>query len=313
MYREVTKAAKGGYKDVDVQKGEAVIAFATYGTRDRDGDIANQGMFTKSWQEFKDVRLFKNHDKNQAPGKILKLWDDKEHAYAHVKFGTSTLGQDTLKDIDEGIITDSSYLFVPMPGKYKDLTGGGRSYHEVFHKEVTVLTHWGAHPESKIKAVQKAVDEVTLSSELLKELNSDELTLLRSFIAQYTGSLQTLLNFSQTLPENSDLWIWVNDQISSISNRISDFKYKVRWYGPQQKEASDDILSHIAKMEKAIRKSTASDPHLQEMEAQIKELKALLYSPGSTLSSENTHEQQKGSKDDEALLALQLLNLSNSF
>lgn len=168
MYKEVYKSVSGGYTDVDLNKGEAVIKFATYGSADRDGDIANKGMFTKSWNEFKDVRLFKNHDKTLAPGKILKMWDDDKHAYAHVKFGQSTLGQDTLKDVHDQIVTDSSYLFVPQ--KYKELPNGGYSFTEVFHKEVSVLTHWGAHPESKIKSVRKEWESAAISSDVLNHI-----------------------------------------------------------------------------------------------------------------------------------------------
>lgn len=308
MYTTITKAAKAVFKDIELSKSEGVIAFATYGTKDRDGDIANQGMFTKSWKEFTDVRLFKNHDKNLAPGKIIKLWDDKNHAYAHVKFGQSTLGQDTLKDIDDGIITDASYSLVPI--KSDPLMGGGKNYKEVFHKEVSVLTHWGAHPESKIKAIQKAASDISIAPELLKELSSDEMTMLRAFIAEQSGSLQTWVSFASSLKEGSDLYTWVHNVISNINSSISDFKYRIQWYGPRQKEANDEMIERILKMEKAVHSSTASDEHLQEIEKGLQEIKALMSTPGSTQSSESTQEQRKEGNDN-GEIELALLNLSN--
>lgn len=306
MYKEVRKAANGGFTDVDLKKGESVIAFATYNSRDRDKDMANQGMFTKSWNEFKDVRLFKNHDKNTGPGKILKLWDDSNQAYSHTKFGTHTEGQDTLKQIAEGIITDSSYLFVPI--KYDPLPGGGYSYKEVFHKEVSVLTHWGAHPESKIKTVQKSFEGVEFAEAVLKELSNDEMQYLRALIGNQSAVLQDMTLFAQMLNENSDLYTWVNYTIAEISRTIADFKYKVKWYGPQQKSENDEILQRIAKMKSFVNNSTASDECIIGVKAQLKELESLM-APVSTQSSESTPEQQKGEKNDPAL-ELALLNLS---
>ncbi len=156
------KSASNSIMDVDLGKRTALTAYATYGTLDRDKDRAHKGMFTKSWQEFKDVRIFLNHDKTQAPGKLYdgntttSLWEDDKHAYAKMWMGTHTLGSDVLKMMDEKVITDSSYYMVPI--KYDKNESGGYNYREVFQKEVSVLTHWGAHPESKILAVQKSAD-----------------------------------------------------------------------------------------------------------------------------------------------------------
>src|SRR3954468_2912050 len=111
----ITKAIDLSVKDIDLAKREAVIAFATYKSLDLDGDRSNRGMFDKSWRENTGiVRYFLNHDKKQAPGKIEQLWDDADHAYARVKHGTHTIGEDVLKQLDEGIIVAASFGFDPI-------------------------------------------------------------------------------------------------------------------------------------------------------------------------------------------------------
>lgn len=309
MYKEVYKAAKAVMKDVDLEKREVVTGFATYGTRDRDKDRANQGMFTKSWQEFKDVRVFENHDKTKAPGKIQKLWDDKEGAYAHVKMGRHTLGNDTLLQIQDEIITDSSYLFVPQKGKA--FADGGYDYTEVFHKEVSFLTHWGSHPESKIKAVAKSADEITLSPDVLKELTNDEVNYLKNFISAYNGNLQSLVTFGLGLNENSDLYVWVNEMISRVSDNISNFKYKIMWYGPKQKSENDELMNRLAKLKSFCTNSTASDDCIQNVLKEAEQIEVLLseQTESTQSSRQSTLEQQKGANDSN-LLQLQLLNLS---
>jgi HK97 family phage prohead protease len=311
MLREVYKSASGSYKDVDLNKREALINFATYGSKDRDGDIANQGMFTKSWQEFTDVRLFYNHDKLKAPGVIVKMWDDAKGATAHVKFSRSTLGNDTLLEIQDEVLKDSSYLFIPQ--KAKQLGNGAYSYQEVFHKEVSVLTHWGAHPESKIKAVAKSAD-IVLGEEVMKELNSDEVQYIKNYISSANSNLQNLVSFASGLQPESDLYTWVNRVISQESERISDFKYYLKYYSPKQKSENDEALSRLAVLKSFIRNTTASDDSIQKAMKEAEHIETLLSSPGSTQSSQqSTQEQQKGSKDDEALINLQLLSLTNIF
>ncbi len=148
-------------KDLNLQSREAVIAHATYKTLDREQDLANRGMFDKSWKEgFHDLRYFFNHEKKQAPGKPIRAWDDDDHAYTQVKHGTHTLGEDTLKMLDEGTIVAASYGFIPI--KQKKLQNKGLSFMEVKHMETSVLTHWGAHEESGLVQVKKAMETMEM-------------------------------------------------------------------------------------------------------------------------------------------------------
>lgn len=151
-------------KDFDMGKREAVLQHAKYKNLDLDKDRSNRGMFDKSWKENSGIiRFFFNHKKDQAPGKPMQFWDDDDGAYTRVKLGTHTLGEDTLKMLDEGIIQAVSFGFNPV--KQKKIKDKGYDLLEVQHLETSVLTHWGANLEAKVISVTKEA-----STEEIKKL-----------------------------------------------------------------------------------------------------------------------------------------------
>lgn len=245
----ITKAIDLSVKDIDLAKREAVIAFATYKSLDLDGDRSNRGMFDKSWREQPSiVRYFLNHDKKQAPGKIEQLWDDADHAYARVKHGTHTIGEDVLKQLDEGIIVAASFGFDPI--KYKDIKGKGKDFTEVKHYEVSALTHWGAHTDSGPVAVKKAMADFNFR---LKSLSQTEQDLLMLLINNGMSSIQEAIRVATELDPESDLYTFVMWFISRHADIIGGLRSELR-YGMKEK-----LEAQISKMQKFIRNSTASD------------------------------------------------------
>lgn len=245
----ITKAIDLSVKDIDLAKREAVIAFATYKSFDLDGDLSNRGMFDRSWRESQGiVRYFLNHDKKQAPGKIEQLWDDENHAYARVKHGTHTVGDDVLKQLDEGIIVAASFGFDPI--RFKDIKGKGKDFKEVKHYEVSALTHWGAHTDSGPVKVQKAVSGFNFK---LKSLNQAEQDLLILLIGNGMNSIQAAIDVATQLEPDSDLYTFVMWFISRHAEIIGGLRSELR-YGMKEK-----MEGQIAKMQKFIRNTTASD------------------------------------------------------
>lgn len=301
------KAAANSINDVDLGKRTATTKYATYKSLDRDKDRANKGMFTKSWQEFSDVRIFLNHDKTLAPGKLdqgsvtKSMWEDSDHAYAKMWMGTHTLGDDTLKMMDEGIITDSSYYMVPL--KYTKNEAGGYNFTEVFLKEVSVLTHWGAHPESKIVSVQKAAGEVEVSEAILKELNSDEIAYLRQFVSSMNQNLLSLTAFSASLGETSDIYSWVNAVLSDLSYTVSRFKDRLVW--GQKSWSSNELSQRLTKLKSFIKNTTASDDSIQKVLKEADELEAFIMM-ADTPAIAQTKEQSKSSESDDSLALLNI-------
>lgn len=245
----ITKAIDLSVKDIDLAKREAVIAFATYKSLDLDGDRSNRGMFDKSWRENRGiVRYFLNHKKEQAPGKVEQLWDDDSHAFARVKHGTHTLGDDVLKQLDEGIIVAASFGFDPI--KYKDIKGKGKDFTEVKHYEVSALTHWGAHTDSGPVAVRKSMAEFNFR---LKSLTQPEQDLLQLLINNGMDSIRAAMDVAVQLDPDSDLYTFVMWFISRHADIIGGLRSELR-YGMK-----DKLEAQISKMQKFIRNSTASD------------------------------------------------------
>lgn len=172
-------------KDFDESRREAVIAFATYNSLDSDQDIATKGMFNKSINEhFDKIRFFKNHDKNIALGLIKEFMEDDMHAYVRVQFSKATAGNDAWIMAQEGVMKDASYGFTPI--KQEKIEGKGRRFKEVKLYEVSLLTHWGAHPMSGLRSIEKGV-----SNEELKDLES-HVHLLEKFIRNTKASDETI-------------------------------------------------------------------------------------------------------------------------
>jgi HK97 family phage prohead protease len=275
----ITKAIDLSVKDIDLAKREAVIAFATYKSLDLDGDRSNRGMFDKSWRENRGiVRYFLNHKKEQAPGKVEQLWDDDSHAFARVKHGTHTLGDDVLKQLDEGIIVAASFGFDPI--RYKDIKGKGKDFTEVKHYEVSALTHWGAHTDSGPVKVNKSLAEFEFR---LKSLSQSEQDLLQLLINNGMDSIRAAMDVAVQLDPDSDLYTFVMWFISRHADVIGGLRSELR-YGMKEK-----LDGQISKMQKFIRNSTASDECIKSVQTS---LNVLLNKNSDTALSTNSSIQQ---------------------
>jgi HK97 family phage prohead protease len=262
-------------KDLDISKREAVLAHATYKTLDRDGDRMNRGMFDKSWKENMHLlRYFLNHRKTEAPGKAARAWDDDEHAYTLVKHGTHTIGEDVLKMLDEGVITAVSFGFDPI--KYKEIKGKGKDYKEAMHLETSVLTHWGAHDDSTVLSVTKALNG--FPSLVLKKLSNQEQNLLKKLIANGMDSIQAAVALADNLDVESDLYTMIHWFIARQSEQIGNLKSELR-YGMKEIEA---LTTQVKNMESFIRNTSASDEAIQLISKELINLKNILKGNSNT-------------------------------
>lgn len=272
----ITKAIDLCVKDIDLSKREAVIAHATYKTLDGDGDRSNRGMFDKSWKEnFNLLRFFLNHKKDQAPGKALKAWDDGDHAYTQVKLGTHTLGEDVLKMLDEGVIVAASFGFDPI--KMKDIKGKGKDFLEVKHFETSVLTHWGAHNDSGVVKVVKSASGIPHLN--IKQLNEAEQAMLSRLITNGMDSIQAAIEVAAGLDTDSDLYTYVMYIISRQAEQVGSLRSELR-YGMKEK-----VEGQIAKMQKFIRNTTASDESILMIKNSLNQL---LHKSSDTAHSTDT-------------------------
>lgn len=148
-------------KDMDRQKRTAVIAHAAYNNIDRGKDVSRKGMFNKSWKESKgDISLYLNHNDEQAPGKVVDVFEDNDFAYTKAWMGTHTLGNDTLLMMDEGIIKKSSFGYITEKSNPLSIKGQlVRELKEVAHIETSVLTKMPMNPLANVVSVTKMFDD----------------------------------------------------------------------------------------------------------------------------------------------------------
>lgn len=188
-------------KDLDKGSRIAVIAHAHYNNIDRTKDISRKGMFTKSWNESKDdINFYFNHNDEQAPGKIVDVFEDNEKAYTKAWLGTHTLGNDTLIMMDEGVIKKASFGYQAMQSKFIEVKGQKiRELTEVKHFETSVLTKMPANPLAGIVKVQKSFTPVEL-----KEFR-DRLEVLEKFVRNTKASDECILSICQQIVEIKEL------------------------------------------------------------------------------------------------------------
>lgn len=223
----------------DINKGErsAVIAFATYNNVDRTKDVLRKGSFNRSWTNKADIRLFLNHDPNLVPGKPMDFWEDDSHAYTKAFFGTHTLGEDTLKMLDEGVITDSSFGFKTVKANKIEVKGEAvRELKEIQHFETSVLTHWGANPLSKVQLVTKGlswstVEDLKQSIEKMEKFchnsNASDETIIKMM-----DELKAMQNIISTFNDTADTL----DEDPAASENVND---------NEEGEDQDELLSEL--------------------------------------------------------------------
>jgi HK97 family phage prohead protease len=299
MLTKAMKISKDGLtiKDIDFQKRTAVIAQATYNSLDREGDRANKGMFTKSWNESRsDIRLFKNHNKYSGPGRVDEFWEDEQHGYIKAYLGTNTEGEDVLRQLDEKIIVASSFGFNPV--RAPKMSNKGVDLKEVQWLETSVLTHWGAHKDSGVVSVQKH-----WSPERLKELNDTEKNFLRRLIENRSQALQMSIEMNGIVTEGTDMWSYINEIIGSQSYDLGYLKRRLE-YGVKE---VDDLRAGIKAMEKFIQNTKASDECILQITEELENTKSLLseIDTAATYAPEqSTHTPPASVKDNEFLRQL---------
>jgi HK97 family phage prohead protease len=261
-------------KDVDTQHRTAIIAHATYDNIDRGKDILRKGAFAKSWKEHKDdVAFYLNHNDEMAPGKVVELFEDDNHAYTKAWMGTHTLGDDTLKMMDEGVIKKASFGFLPVKANKIEVKGVKvREIKELYHGETSVLTKLQMNPGSGVISVTKSFGDVPKLINEFKTLTSDEQNFLTNVIMNGNASLMAAITLANGLDPDSDLYTYINYFISQMASQMGDLKSQLKW---GRKDFSD-AKAHLETMEKFVRNTTASDDCIKLISKEAEEIKAFL-------------------------------------
>lgn len=296
--------------DVSKDSRTAVIAHATYDNIDKVGDISRPGMFNKSWSENKaGIKFLVDHDNALKPGKVLDVWESKASAFTKVHFSNTTLGNDTMEMISDGIIEGASFGFKAIKSNRIEVKGQKvRELKEVYHAETTVTNALDPiNPESRVVLLTKAMNGLATE---IKALSNDEQAIIRKLIDGSHSNMESAVNFSKNLDTQSDLYTWISYYISQQASGIGDMRSRLQW-GTRDYKA---MKARAEKLEAFCRNSNASDECIQSIMDEAKALQHIV----SQFDTANTHDDEPDASDDgsanetEVLRALQLFNLQLS-
>lgn len=192
-------------KEFDKSKRIVIIAHAAYDNIDFTKDISRKGMFSKSWGENKsDISFYLNHNDEQAPGKVVDVYEDAQFAYTKAWLGTHTLGNDVLTMMDEGVIKKASFGYITQKSNQITVKGQKvRELKEVQHIETSVLTKMPANIKAGVVSVTKAFEGIT--DEQIKEFYR-HLTTLEKF-CRNTKASDGCIKMMMTEIENTKAFI----------------------------------------------------------------------------------------------------------
>jgi HK97 family phage prohead protease len=171
-------------KDLDLNKREVAVYLSKFDTIDSDGDMIVRGAFSRSLKERgvgsdsnRQIAFLRHHDWQQQIGKFNRLEEDSEGLFAVGQLGTSTKGEDALRDYDEGIITEHSIGFQYIMDKTKyiedeNVKGGGYYVlNEVKLWEGSAVT-FGANEYTNVVEVAKSEGRQNIVQKLSKEIDT---------------------------------------------------------------------------------------------------------------------------------------------
>jgi len=197
-------------KDLDGKKGIVTGYFSHFGNVDADGDIIVQGAFSKTINEngpkstkFRIKHLF-NHDPSQPLGVIQELKEDTIGLYYESKVGTHGLGQDFIKMVDSGLISEHSIGFQTMQSKeiqtyeeyQKNKGKGWKEITQIKLWEGSSLSAWGANEMTPLTGMKDLKDKSEQITKFCKDSSATDETI--EMLLLYNGQLVQMINDLQT-------------------------------------------------------------------------------------------------------------------
>lgn len=212
-------------KDLDLGKREVAMYLSQFGNIDSDQDMIVKGAFARSIAERgpqsesnRKIAFLRYHDWQHQIGKFERLEEDDKGLFAVAKLGTSTKGEDALRDYDEEIIKEHSigfqYIWDKMNWVDDDSVKGDGYYRidEVKLFEGSAVT-LGANEETPVLGVQKSANPM----DDLKKIE-DEISIVTKAIINGRGTDERLYNLEMKLKFlNARLVDHANNAVKSYS------------------------------------------------------------------------------------------------
>lgn len=228
--------------DADPKLGIVTGYFSRFNNVDSDGDIIRPGTFTKTIKEqgpessLPRIKHLLNHDPSQPLGKLTKLYEDGTGLAYESQVGSHELGEDFIKMIESGLITEHSigfkivkrnqiqsyenYLKNPQLGQF-EIT-------EVKLFEGSSLTAWGANPLTPITSLKSEteIEKIVKQQELIEKFcrNSNatddtiQMLLLHSKqMAQLICDMKKVTVPQESTQPKEDVIDWIREFNKSIN------------------------------------------------------------------------------------------------
>lgn len=152
-------------KDLDLKEGVIQAYAAAFGNWDDDNDLIEEGAFKKTIKERGPgakqprVKYLFNHDPDAILGVPQTLKEDSKGLYFEARIVPTTLGLDTLKLYEAGVITEHSIGYDAITVKYDEdhpgPWGPGRVIKELRLWDISAVT-WGMNSQTPTVGVKDA-------------------------------------------------------------------------------------------------------------------------------------------------------------
>ena len=218
-YKDFTISDPIEFKDVDGRKGIVTGYFANFDSLDSDGDVIVKGAFSKTIsatgpQSAKPrIKHLLNHDPSQPLGVIQVLKEDNKGLYYESKLGSHSLGNDFIKMVESGLVTEHSIGYqvkqFNQKTSWEDYKTGDvrRELTELKLWEGSSLTAWGANentPLTGLKSVEinKLINQAEAVEKFCRDTKASDET-IETLLIYNKQLLQTITELTSKQPEVS--------------------------------------------------------------------------------------------------------------
>lgn len=226
-------------KDVDGMKGIVTGYFAHFGNVDMEGDIITQGAFAKTIKQNGPasnkprIKHLFNHDPSQPLGVLNNLQEDTIGLYYESKVGGHALGQDFIKMVMSGLITEHSIGFQTKQSRQiqdyadyqKNPSHGFRELTELQLWEGSSLSAWGANDMTPLTGLKALKDKSESIVKFCKDTNATDQTI--ELLLLYNNQLVQLINDWQTKQPAPDRLEIEEPQTAIVTDEIEETKSPV--------------------------------------------------------------------------------------
>jgi hypothetical protein len=177
------KSAQNNIKDLDLAKREVAVYLSKFDVIDSDNDMIVKGAFEKSINDRgsasssnRKIAFLRHHDWQHQIGKFTRIEEDQEGLFAVGQLGTSTKGEDALRDYEEGIINEHSIGFQYIQDKISwvdDTTKENDGFFQITEVKLfegSAVT-FGANEFTNVLSVSKGAEKTDIIQKLTKQID----------------------------------------------------------------------------------------------------------------------------------------------